>query len=433
MSLVRFSDASLYHGPSILLTMNDLPPEGANRKQRWLPGRNLIALSLVSFLTDASSEIIAPLLPLFLVGTLGASVALVGIIEGAAESVASLLKLASGWWSDRAAGRRKPLIVGGYALSSLMRPMMAMVTTPAQALAVRLADRTGKGIRAAPRDGLLAASIAPEFRGRAFGFHRASDHAGAVVGPLIAMFCLRQLGMPLRDVFWVAAIPGALAVLVTIFGVREVAARVPQAGPQPAQLVEKASAELAKHTSLGVPFKRTMLAIALFTLGNSTDAFLLLRAGQLGVTVANIPLLWLMLHVVKMVSSTPGGMLSDRFGRRPLIAGGWTVYAIVYAGFAFATSQWHVWALFAVYGTMFGLTEGTEKALVADLVPAHRRGAAFGWYHATIGAAALPASLLFGVVWEQYGARAAFVTGSTLAVLATIAFLATVNADPFVE
>ena len=433
MSLVRFTAASLCHGPSILSTMNDLTPEVPNRKPRWLPGRNLIALSLVSFLTDASSEIIAPLLPLFLVGTLGASVALVGIIEGAAESVASLLKLASGWWSDRAAGRRKPLIIAGYALSSLMRPLMAMVTTPVQALGIRLADRTGKGIRSAPRDGLLAASVAPEVRGRAFGFHRASDHAGAVVGPLIAMFCLRQLGMPLRQVFWVAAIPGALAVLVTIFGVREVAAPPSATEKQPVQSAEERGIQVVPVASLGVPFKRTMLAIALFTLGNSTDAFLLLRAGQLGVTVANIPLIWLMLHVVKMVSSTPGGMLSDHFGRRPLITGGWIVYAIVYAGFAFATTQWHVWALFAVYGTMFGLTEGAEKALVADLVPAHRRGAAFGWYHATIGAAALPASLLFGVVWEKYGARAAFCTGSTLAVLATIAFLTTVNAAPLAE
>lgn len=399
--------------------MNDLVQSDAPRKRAWRPGRNIIALSLVSFLTDASSEIIVPLLPLFLVGTLGASVALVGIIEGAAESVASLLKLASGWWSDRAHGWRKPLIVGGYGLSSLMRPLMAVVSTPAQALAIRVSDRVGKGIRSAPRDGLLAASTPPEFRGRAFGLHRAADHAGAVAGPLIAMFCLRQLGMPLRQVFWVAAVPGALAVLVALFGVRE-------AAPQVDSTPQTPSAPTSQF-KFGTPFKRAMLAIALFTLGNSTDAFLLLRAGQLGVTVANIPLLWLLLHVVKMVSSTPGGTLSDRLGRRPLIVSGWTVYALVYAGFAFAREQWHVWALFAAYGIMFGLTEGTEKALVADLVPQAQRGAAFGWYHATIGAAALPASLLFGVVWEKFGAASAFGMGSALALVAVLLFFVTVD------
>src|SRR6478672_913346 len=200
----------------VLLSMpDDLTRSPAARKASWRPGPNLIALSLVSFFTDASSEIIAPLLPLFLVGTLGASVAFVGIIEGAAESVASLLKLGSGWWSDRL-GRRKPLILAGYALASFMRPLMAIAATPAQVLGIRIADRAGKGVRASPRDALLAASVAPEERGRAFGFHRASDHAGAVVGPLIAIVCLQWLHMPLRQVFWVAAVPGALSVLVVI-------------------------------------------------------------------------------------------------------------------------------------------------------------------------------------------------------------------------
>jgi MFS family permease len=396
----------------------------------------------VSFFTDASSEIIAPLLPLFLVGTLGASVSFVGIIEGVAESVASLLKLVSGWWSDRA-GRRKPLVVAGYAMASVIRPLMGFAQSSGQVLGIRVADRVGKGIRAAPRDALLSASIAPEHRGRAFGFHRSADHAGAVVGPLIAMACLNWLGMPLRHVFLVAAIPGALAVLVVVFGVREERAVTVSLTPvtEPAiadddvtSLASTASTSTTAAQSragspvapLGAPFWRTMFAILIFTLGNSTDAFLLLRANQLGVAVSAVPLLWLVLHAVKLLSSTPGGILSDRFGRRPLIAGGWLLYALVYAGFAFADAAWQAWALFAVYGVVFGMTEGNEKALVADLVPLHRRGSAFGWYHGTIGVAALPASVLFGALWDRYGAAFAFEVGSSIALLATIVFVALV-------
>lgn len=403
---------------------DDLTPSPSVRKTPWRPTRNLVALSLVSFFTDASSEIIAPLLPLFLVGTLGATVAFVGIIEGTAESVASLLKFASGWWSDRT-GRRKPLILGGYALASIVRPMMALATSPAQVLGIRVADRVGKGLRASPRDALLAASVAPHERGRAFGFHRASDHAGAVVGPLIAMFCL-HLGMPLRHVFWVAAVPGAISVLVVIFGVRE--PRTPAAEPVP-HAVEDAGIEQAlppPDAPLGVAFRNAMLSILVFTLGNSTDAFLLLRANGLGVPVTSIPLLWLVLHVVKMISSAPGGALSDRYGRRPLIMAGWLLYGAVYAGFALADRAWQVWCLFAVYGVVFGLTEGSEKALVADLVPPSRRGTAFGWYHAAIGVAALPASVLFGVLWDRFGASVAFGAGSGIALVATMSFMLSV-------
>ncbi len=413
---------------------SEVIPDDQLHSSKFRLNRNLIALSLVSFFTDASSEIIAPLLPLFLVGTLGASVAFVGIIEGSAESVASFLKLASGWWSDRSS-KRKPLVVAGYTLASVMRPLMAIAQSAGQVLAIRIADRVGKGIRSAPRDALLASSIAPEFRGRAFGIHRASDHAGAVVGPLIAMLCLQLLGMPLRHVFWVAAIPGALAVIAVIFGVREFpASSKSKAASETAQIISTPavvpSEKVDGDAPLGVPFRNMMIAIAIFTLGNSTDAFLLLRANQLGVTVAQIPLIWLVLHVVKMLSSTPGGALSDRVGRRPLIAAGWSLYALVYLGFAFAATQWHAWALFAIYGLVFGLSEGTEKALVSDLVPSNRRGAAFGWYHAAIGVAALPASVLFGVLWDQLGAPIAFGVGSALALMATLYFLFAVSLKP---
>ena len=399
--------------------MSSIPPDAASngnaRTARWRPGRNVLALAAVSFLTDASSEIIAPLLPLFLVGTLGATVSMVGVIEGGAEAVASLLKLASGWWSDRVS-RRKPLIVAGYTIASLVRPLVAIAQSASQVLVIRLVDRVGKGIRGAPRDALLAASAPPEFRGRVFGFHRAADHAGAVVGPLIALACLHWLGMPVRQVFWVAAIPGALAVMAAIAFVREPRPDTTAAPVAAAPL----SAPAESIVALPRPFWVAMLPILIFTLGNSTDAFLLLRASQLGVPTALIPLVWVLLHLVKSASSTPAGALSDRVGRRPLIVAGWLLYAAVYAGFSQATDPWHAWALFGVYGVVFGLTEGTEKALVADLVPARRRGTAFGWYQSTVGLAAFPASIAFGMVWDAYGSPAAFGMGAVLAVAAAV-------------
>lgn len=398
--------------------MSSIPSKNAaTPTARWKPTCNVMALAAVSFLTDASSEIIAPLLPLFLVGTLGATVSMVGVIEGSAEAVASLLKLASGWWSDRVS-RRKPLIVAGYAIASLVRPLVAIAQSATHVLAIRLVDRVGKGIRGAPRDALLAASTPLEFRGRAFGFHRAADHAGAVVGPLIAVACLQWLGMPVRHVFWVAAIPGALAVMVAIAFVRE--PRVPSVGAPVVATPPTQAAGAGTVTALPRSFWLTMLPILVFTLGNSTDAFLLLRASQLGVPTALIPLVWVLLHLVKSASSTPAGALSDRVGRRPLIVAGWMLYAAVYAGFSLATDAWHAWALFGVYGAVFGLTEGTEKALVADLVPAMRRGTAFGWYQATVGVAALPASIAFGVVWDRYGSPAAFGMGAGFAVVAAL-------------
>jgi MFS family permease len=392
---------------------------------RWRPAPNVWALSAVSFLTDASSEIIAPLLPMFLTATLGASARTVGLIEGGAEAVASVLKVASGRWSDRAR-RRKPLVVWGYALSSLVRPLVSLAQSSTHVLLIRFVDRIGKGVRGPPRDALLAASTPAAFRGRAFGFHRAADHAGAVVGPLIAMVCLSWLALSVRQVFWVAAVPGALAVIVAVVFVKESQLGEPTHEPIPpvasiqSTLDQPSPSQARAATPLPASFTQVMLAIAVFTLGNSTDAFLILRANQLGVPLALIPLLWVVLHVVKSASSTPGGALSDRVGRAPLIIGGWMLYALVYAGFAMASAPWHAWALFATYGVVFGLSEGTEKALIADLVPASARGRAFGWYQATIGLTALPASVMFGIVWDRYGASAAFSMGAALAVLASL-------------
>ena len=372
-------------------------------------GRNVLALSAVSLFTDVASEMTYPLLPLFLRTVLGASATAVGAIEGAAESTAALLKLASGWWSDRVP-RRKPLVLAGYTIASVIRPLIGLAHSVSQVLAIRVTDRIGKGIRTSPRDALIADSVDPSIRGRAFGFQRAADHAGAVVGPLLAFALLRWAGLALRTVFLLTAIPGALAVATLLLGVKEVPrSRSTEAG-------EKADLK----APLGRRFWTYLGVLFLFTLGNSTDAFLLLRAGQLGVAAALVPILWAMLHVVKSLSSTPGGMLSDRVGRRPLILAGWLLYAAVYFAFGRAQAQWQAWAFFAVYGIYFGLTEGVEKALVADLVAPDRRGAAFGWYNLAIGVGALPASLLFGAIWDRWGSTAAFDFGALLALAAAI-------------
>jgi MFS family permease len=375
-------------------------------------GRNVMALSAVSFLTDVSSEMIYPLLPIFLTGVLGANASFIGAIEGAAETTASLLKLASGWWSDRVR-KRKPLVVLGYGIATFMRPLVAIAQSAAQVLIIRVADRVGKGIRNAPRDALIAESVHPSIRGRAFGFHRAADHAGGVLGPLIAFAVLTYHLAPIRTVFWLAAIPGVLSFVVLVAFVRDV------------ERVTVAPAAAAPDLTLPLDrsFWRVLGVIFVFTLGNSTDAFLLLRAHQLGVPVALAPILWAALHVVKSLSSTPGGALSDRIGRRPTLIMGWTLYAAVYFGFAQASAAWQAWALFAVYGVFFGLTEGSERALIADLVRPERRGTAFGWFNLAIGLGALPASVLFGWVWDRAGAPAAFVMGATFALAAAVGML----------
>jgi MFS family permease len=379
------------------------------RVKRPALGRNVIALGVVSFFTDVSSEMIYPLLPVFLTTTLGASASFIGAIEGAAESTSSLLKLASGWWSDRVR-KRKPLVAIGYAMASIARPLVAVAQTTTHVLLIRITDRIGKGIRGAPRDALIADSVDPSIRGRAFGFHRAADHAGAVIGPLIAFAVLTWTTISLRQVFWLAAIPGALAVLAVLFFVRD----IPKENQAPADTRADLSQPLPRR------FWAFLAAILVFTLGNSTDAFLLLRATQLGVPVALAPILWAALHVVKTLSSTPGGALSDRIGRKPTLLAGWTIYAAVYLGFAVASESWHAWALFGVYGVFFGLTEGTERALVSDLVPGQRRGTAFGWFHLTIGLGALPASILFGVLWDRLGAPTAFIAGAAFAAIAAM-------------
>ena len=376
-------------------------------------GRNVFALSAVSFLTDVSSEMIYPLLPAFLTMVLGANASFIGAIEGAAETTAALLKLASGWWSDRVQ-KRKPLVFWGYFIASAMRPLVAIATSAVQVLGIRVADRVGKGIRNAPRDALIAESVDPTIRGRAFGVQRAADNAGGVVGPLIAFAVLTWKIAELRTVFWLAAIPGALAVLVVAFGVRDIR--------RDTHAPAKSGPDLS--VPLGARFWRVLAVIFVFTLGNSTDAFLLLRANQLGVPVALAPILWAALHLVKTASNVPGGALSDRIGRQRTLIAGWTLYAAVYLAFGLAHAAWQAWALFGVYGLFFGLTEGSERALISDLVPLERRGTAYGWYNLAIGLGALPASLMFGFVWDRYGPATAFFMGATLALVAAVGLLA---------
>jgi MFS family permease len=379
----------------------------------WRNGlsRNVIILGFVSLLNDAASEMIYPLLPVFLTAVLGAGPAAIGVIEGIAESTAALLKLYSGYVSDRVK-RRKGWIIAGYSISNLVRPLIAFAGSWVHVLALRFSDRVGKGLRTSPRDAMIADSTPVEYRGTAYGFHRAMDHSGAIIGPLLATGLLLAMHDSIENIFLLSFIPGLLAVILLISGLQEKARAEHKAAP-----AVKFNIRTAWD---GMPsgFRKYLAIILIFTLGNSTDAFLLLRAQALGVPVALLPAIWVALHIVKMAFSVPGGALSDRIGRKKVIIAGWLVYALVYAGFMVADAHWHAWALFAVYGIYFGLTEGVEKALVADFAPAHLRGSAFGLYHLVVGLGALPASLLFGLVWQKAGMAAAFGMGAGLALLA---------------
>lgn len=393
---------------------------GILSRYRGLPP-TVIALSIVSFLNDTSSEIIYPLLPAFLALTLGATPFAIGLIEGFAESVASILKLFAGYLSDKFGNRKFPVFLG-YSLAAVVRPLLAFVTSWQQVLFVRMTDRIGKGIRGAPRDALLASTVDEDRRGIAFGFNRAADHLGAVVGPVVAFFLLTYLAVDpqtptareYQQVFLFASIPVAIGLFVIVFFVRE--------ERRPLQNEDEIPIKFSLR-AFDPNFRRFLGVIALFTLSNSTDAFLLLRAEQTGVPPAMLPLLWMVLHFSKVFSSIVGGDISDRVGRKTMIITGWIVYAVVYAGFAFADAAWHAWVLFIVYGFYFGLTESVEKALVADLVIDEKRGTAFGFYNLAYGITVFPASLIFGFVWSQFGASAAFLMSAAISIVAAALLL----------
>jgi MFS family permease len=399
------------------------------RRYVQLP-RNVLALSLVSLLNDTSSEIIYPLMPAFLALTLGASPFAIGLIEGMAESVASLLKLFSGYLSDKFDTRKWPVFFG-YSLAAVTRPVLAFVTSWPQVLVVRIADRMGKGIRGAPRDSLISSSVPAAERGFAFGFNRAADNMGAVIGPVIAYILLSiyaanqesPTASEYQRVFLFASIPVILGIFVIIFFVKEEKRPIHGAG--------SAAPDLSLR-GFDANFKRLLVVVALFTLSNSTDAFLLLRAQQSGIHPAVLPLLWMVLHFSKVGSSLFGGHWSDKVGRKKVIFAGWIIYAAVYCGFAFVTAPWQTWTLFIIYGTYFGLTEGVEKALVADLVQDEKRGTAYGVYNLAYGITVFPASLLFGLVWTKWGSAPAFLLSASVSVLSAVLLL-TIKTDPIVQ
>ena len=371
--------------------------------------RNVKVLGLASLLNDIASEAIFPLLPAFLLQVLGSSKSTFGLIEGAADSTASLLKLWSGGRSDQA-GRRKGFVLFGYGLAALSRPLVGLIGAPWQLLLIRLADRAGKGVRTSPRDALIADSTGPSNRGRGFGFDRAMDHLGAAVGPLLAVAFLYFWPGEYRTLFLLAFIPGILVVFLMLFGLRE----PPSSGArrEPVKLTLR---------PFDANFKLYLLAFLVFTLGNSSDGFLLIRAGQTGVPVELIPALWAAFHVVKSIANVLLGRAVDRVGPRPLLFVGWAVYAAVYVAFGLATDAWHIWACFLAYALFYGLTEPAEKTLVTHLVGPERKGLAFGWFNCAIGIASLPASLIFGALYDYFGdPLPAFSFGAAMALVATV-------------
>jgi MFS family permease len=373
-------------------------------------------LGWVSLATDAATEAIYPIVPFFLTRVLGAGAVSLGVIEGAAEAVNSVLKIVAGRMADRSKSKR-PLVLFGYSVSSIARPFIAITTSWVQVFIVRVIDRIGKGVRGAPRDAMLATWTTESTRGKIYGFHRGMDHLGAVVGPTVATAFLFFYPEHYRTLFALTIVPGAIAVAL-IFFVREDEQSAPRtARPEPVD--GRIRLEQGSGERLPREFTTFMAILALFTLGNSTDAFLLLKLTDAAGSPRFVPLMWAALHVVKATVSIVGGAWSDRFGRRRVIAIGWLVYAVVYVGFATSDSIAALFAWFLVYGFYFGFAEGTEKALVADLAPASRRGLAFGVYNAVLGGGALAASVLFGLLWSAYGAGVAFGTGAALALAAT--------------
>lgn len=380
---------------------------------------NVVLLGFVSFFADVSSEMVYPIIPLFLAGTLGAPVVAVGVIEGIAESTASLLKLYSGWLSDRVR-RRIPLIAGGYALAAIAKPAIAAAVAWPMVLGARFLDRAGKGVRTAPRDALIAASADPAAQGRAFGLHRAMDSAGAVAGPLTAIGLLAVFGHGnYRPIFLIAFVPGAIG-----------AALVLLAREAPAAAERRTLPRIFSLEGYDRRFLAFLAITVVFALGNSSDAFLILRARDLGLGAIAAVLAYVVYNVVYAALSLPAGIRSDRVGRRRVLVAGFAVFAAVYAGFALAGDGWAVWPLFAVYGVYIAMTDGVARAYIADLVAPARRGAALGLYNAIIGVMTLLASVLGGALWDIAGPQATFAFGASTAAFAAVALAVAGGAAP---
>ncbi len=381
---------------------------------RHLP-RTVILLGCVSFVNDAASEMITPLLPIFLTATLGAGPAVVGLVEGLAEATASLLKLLSGRLADRGVPARR-LVLGGYSLSNLLRPLIGLAAGWGMVLAIRFLDRVGKGIRTAPRDALIAAAAAPERRGAAFGFHRSMDHAGAVLGPLLA-FALLSANVSLRSVFLWSVIPGLL-VIALLLGLPKTDTVLPQT--------------LARFdwSSLHGRLRAMIVAAGLLALASVPEAFVVLWATQAGMAIRWVPLVWAAASVAKMLLALPAGVLSDRIGRIPLLIGGWLARILVLLLLAFSMpTGWSVWVLFIAYAATLAVTEPAERSIIGDHAASHERGTAYGLYHLASGLLMLPGAVLFGVLWERCGSRMAFATAAAVTAVAAVLMLSGVRRD----
>ncbi len=383
-----------------------------NEKTFFGFGRNVFFTGLVSFFMDMSSEMIYPLVPLFLTSVLGINMSMIGLIEGIAESTASLLKVFSGWFSDRTR-QRKNLMLAGYTISTLSRPIMALAGSWQQVLSSRLTDRLGKGIRSAPRDAIIVESTQTTHLGRAFSFHRAMDTLGAVVGPAIAFFLLGIFNNDYRTIFWLSMVPGVIAVILIILFIEE-------KKKQPT--LQKEQPKLTfKHFDWKVKF---FIVIAiLFALGNSSDAFLILRAQQVGIPALTIPVVYLMFNLVYSVSAIPAGMAADKFGKKRIILLGFVLFAGLYYGFAVVKNVSAIWVLFGLYGLFMGFTEGIQKAFLATIIPPDFKATAFGVYAAAVGLAMLPASLIAGWLWDHVSPAATFYFGAATATLSAILFI----------
>jgi len=395
------------------------------RRKIWGLNPNVFFLGMVSLLTDVSSEMIFTLLPLFLCNVLGAATSIVGLIGGVSESADAIFRIFSGWISDKVQ-RRKSLAVLGYGISTLVKPFMYLAASWGAVLVIRFSDRVGKGIRTSPRDALVADSVSAGERGKGFGLHRAMDTLGAMLGLAIAAIIvyLVQSGgleLSLETYQWlvlVGVVPAVLAVVVLVVFVRERRSSPGDNQPQARMIVS-----LKRVGSFDARFKLFLIVMAVFTLGNSSDFFVILRAQDLGSSVLYVVLMLVLFNLTYAASSLPAGMLSDRLGRRRVIALGWFIYALVYLGFALASSLWQVWLLFACYGLYYGIVEGVARAFVADLVPEEKRGTAYGLYHGVVGITLFPASLIAGWLWQLVSPAAPFFLGAGLASVAMLGIL----------
>jgi len=378
--------------------------------------KNIKLLGWTSFSEDVSSQMNYSILPLFLANVLGVNKTFIGLIEGIAETTASFLKVFFGWLSDRLK-KRKIFIVAGYSIGAFSKPFLSIAAKGWHVLGLRFMDRIGKGTRTSPRDALIADSCEECSRGKAFGFHRSMDTAGAVVGPLLAFLFLYFCKFSYRNIFLISVIPAGLAVVLILFTREQKPPSFPSAEPA------AKGQHKEKKLPLSSDLKKFLFVVVLFTLGNSSDAFLILRAGGTGINTAFVPVLWVAFNLAYALSAFPAGILSDRIGSKRILTYGFLIYAFVYAGFSIAASPWLVWILFIAYGFYYGLTDGVSRAFVSKLVPPEQRATAFGIYHSTVGFLALPSSLIMGILWDRMGPETAFLFGSAMAVVSTVFFI----------